>query len=165
MSSRAAFVRFSNHGVAVQALDEMNGYKLKGYSLIINPGIQRSSKVSKDAVEPAEKKENIATPKSALENKDLSTVNRIKQTSPSTQTQTVASAENWEAEAGLLSPKAGAGKDKFFGSQENLAVYVFQMDGGYPIHVSNFPPGTNQVRGSEVQINVVILTIPRHSSL
>ena len=161
MSSRAAFVRFSNRGVAVQALDEMNGYKLKGYNLIINPGIQ----VSKDAVEPVERKENIATPKSALENKDLSTVNSIKQTSPSTQTQTVASAENWEAEGGLLSPKAGAGKDKFFGSQENLAAYVFQMDGGFPIHVSNFPPGTSQVRGSEFQINVVILTIPQHSSL
>ena len=142
-------MRFSNHGVAIQALDEMNGYKLKGYSLIINPGIERSSKASKDAVEPAEKKENIATSKSALENKDLSNVNSIKQTSPSTQTQTVASAENWETEGGLLSPKAGAVKDKFFGSQENLAPYIFQMDGGYPIHVSNFPAGTSQVRGLE----------------
>ena len=147
-------MRFSNHAVAVQALDEMNGYKLKGFSLLINPGIERSSKVSKDAVETAKKKKNIQASESTLENKELTTVNSIKSTSPSTEAKTIASAENWETDGGLLSPKADALKDKFFGSQENLAAHIFHMDGGYPIHVSNFPAGTSQVRGLETQVKI-----------
>ena len=124
----------------------MDGFNLKGFSLIINPATERLSKVSKDDTELAKKKEKAADLKSTLENKELTSVNSIKSTSPLTKCQpsTVVPAERWDSDTGLRIPKAQADGEAFF-SQEEFAGRVFKMNNGYPIHVSNFPAGTNQV--------------------
>ena len=147
-SPRVAFVRFSTYGDAVKVLRDMDGFNFQGFSLIINPAIERNGKASKDGKkqskqDSAKKKANSATAK------------RIEDKSPpknELQTVQIASAEDWETDGGLLSPKSDvAGKNKFFG-MENLAGCISKMNGGYPIHVSNFPRGTAQVSGSQKQM-------------
>ena len=152
--SRAAFVRFSNHTDAVTALSEMDGYNLQGFSLIINPDNERPTKASKAGgeeckVEATKKKENNflnETSNSVMENKEVNSGKSMKNpsTSRKVETKTVAAAENWESEGKLWSPKSESANNKFFG-QDNLAENVFKMNCGYPIHVSNFPPGSSQV--------------------
>lgn len=124
----------------------MDGYSLRGFSLIINSVTERLSKVSKDDTELAKKKVKAADSKSTLENKELTPVNSIKSTSPQTKchSSTVVPADNWHSDTGVRTPKAQADGDTFF-NQEELAGRVFKMNRGYPIHVSNFPAGTNQV--------------------
>ena len=147
-SPRVAFVRFSTYGDALKVLRDMDGFNFQGFSLIINPAIERNGKASKDGKkqskqDSAKKKANSA-PAKHIEDKSP----------PKNELQTVqiASSEDWETDGGLVSPKSDvAGKNKFFG-MENLAGCISKMNGGYPIHVSNFPPGTAQVSGSQKQM-------------
>lgn len=57
---------------------------------------------------------------------------------------TVANPENWEQDGGW----GKAARDMIIG-KEDLESCVVKMDGGYPIHVSNFPEGTCQVKGAK----------------
>ena len=43
-------------------------------------------------------------------------------------------------------PKIEANENEKFFNQDNLVNCVCKEDGSYPIHVSNFPAGTTQVR-------------------
>ena len=133
--SRVAFVRFSKAEDAFKALDEMDGFNFKGNSLIVNPAVQESAKGGKKPMELAKKKkENRTTLKK--ENVELASV-KNETTALTLNKQTSIPAENWEKEGGL---------SKAAGSQDELESYVVESLGGYPIHVSNFPAGTGQVR-------------------
>lgn len=126
----------------------MDGFNFRGFSLIINPAVERNGKASKDA--KGQSKQDLAKKKA-----NSATAKHIKDKSPpknELQTVQIASSEDWETDGGLVSPKSDvAGKNKFF-SLENLAGCISKMNGGYPIHVSNFPPGTAQVSGLQKQI-------------
>ena len=136
----------------------MDGFNFQGFSLIINPAIKRNNKASKDAKvqskqDSAKKKANSAAAKS-IEDKSP----------PKNELQTVhiASSEDWETVGGLLSPKSdAAGGNKSF-RVENLAGCKRKSYGGYPIYVSNFPPGTAQVSGSRKQNTVKPAPIRDH---
>lgn len=152
--SRAAFVRFSNFTDADKALSEMDGHNLQGFSLIVNPGIERTAKVGKDVkeepkVDRTKKKDSTVFTNRAVDNKELSPGNSMKTASPSPkyETQTVVPAENWETDGGLSPPKMATDKNNKFFGQEKLAacVHVNKMERCHSIHVSNFPPGTGQV--------------------
>lgn len=125
----------------------MDGFNFQGFSLIINPAIERNGKASKDAKKQSKKK--------AKKRANSATAKSIEDKSPpknELQTVQIASSEDWETDGGLLSPKSDvAGKNKFFGV-ESSAGCISKMNDGYPIHVSNFPPGTAQVSGSQKQI-------------
>lgn len=157
LSFRIAFVRFSNYVDAVRALSDMDGYNLRGAKLIINPAsvrlTQQNAKGGKDKKEESKmsrvKKNRNKPMTNGLVDKD-SVVTELKpgtsfnNSLPSPEEmKTAFSEESWETDGGLL-PKMVANK-KFF-NQNNFVTCVNKEDGFYPIHVSNFPTGTTQVR-------------------
>ena len=151
-SPRVAFVRFSTYGDALKVLRDMDGFNFQGFSLIINPAIERNGKASEDAKKQSKQ---YSAKKKAKKRANSATAKSIEDKSPpknELQTVQIASSEDWETDGGLLSPKSDvAGKNKFFGV-ENSAGCISKMNDGYPIYVSNFPPGTAQVSGSQKQI-------------
>lgn len=158
-SFRVGFVRFSNYADAVRALGEMDGYNLRGFSLIVNPATQRGTlQNTKDSKGKKEDSKDRGTKK----NKNTAMVNGIENNktlvkdtklgssihsslSSPKENRTVVQAESWETD-GWLSPKTPpAGNMKFF-SQDDIASRVHEEDGSYAVHVSNFPVGTTKVK-------------------
>lgn len=153
-------MRFSNYADAVQALGEKDGYNLRGCSLIINPAYERGTlknmKDSKDKKEGSKdrgtKRNKNTTMVNGIEN-NKTFVNKVAKpgstmdsslSSPK-ENRTVAQAESWETD-GWLSPKTPPAENMKFFSQDDVASCVNEEDGSYPVHVSNFPVGTTQVK-------------------
>ena len=166
-------MRFSNYADAVRALRDMNGYNLRGSTLRINPGIERNSqqnaKVSKDRkgelplkVDMAKRNKSTVITNGFVDKNavvtELKPGSSINMNSPLPKE--MKKVENWET-GSELSPKMFAGENKKFFSQDNFDSCVYKEDGGYPIHVSNFPSGTMQVKLQmeidEIHVHVIIL--------
>lgn len=152
-------MRFSNHADAVRALSDMDGYSLRGVILTVNPGTERTAqqnaKVSKD-------KKDDSKGDGATKNKTTTVVNGfvdnravVKEVKPGSskdstlpspqESKTVAQVESWKTD-GRLSPKTQTVEKKKFFSQDNYGDCINAEGGSYPIHVSNFPVGTTQVK-------------------
>lgn len=158
-SFRIAFVRFSNYADAVQALSDMDGYSLRGTILKINPASERNAqqnaKGSKDKKEESKmdrvnKNRNKAMTNGFVDKEavvtELKLGSSLNNSLPSPkEMKTALSEECWEIDGGL-SPKMVAKENGKFFNQDNFVTRVNKEDGFYPIHVSNFPAGTTQVR-------------------
>lgn len=158
---RVAFLRFSKHADAVQAMSDMNGYKLRGSVLKINPatgyGSVQNAKSTKDRKEETKidtkkklSKNSLITNGFASEDAFVTelrpsrSVNDKSPLSSPRELKTVLSEESWETESALL-PKITAEEKKKIYKQENSAISICKEIGGYPIHVSNFQAGMTQV--------------------
>ena len=144
---------------AVRALSEMDGYSLRGVLLEINPATerlsQRNAKGGKDKKDESKmgrvNKNRNKTMTSGFVDKEavvteLKPGSSLNNSLPSPkETKTVLSEESWEID-GVLSPKMVAKENEKFFNQDDFVTCVNKEDGFYPIHVSNFPAGTTQVR-------------------
>ena len=139
---RIAFARFSNHQDAVAALKEVDGFNLKGCTLIVSPEIKQQAQAQQKLKGSAAKKqENERTFKKESE---LSTSGKNDNGPLPLMRLNVANPENWEQDGGCDK----VARDKIIG-KEDLESCVVKVNDGYPIHVSNFPAGTNQVKGAK----------------
>ncbi|PFX30902.1 Multiple RNA-binding domain-containing protein 1 [Stylophora pistillata] len=155
-----AFLRFSKHADAVQAMSDMNGYKLRGSVLKINPATEHGSVQNAKSSKERKEETKIDTKKQLNKNSliingfasedavvtELRPSSSVKDKSPLSspkELKTVLSEESWETESALL-PKITAEEKKKIYKQENSAISVCKEIGGYPIHVSNFPAGMTQ---------------------
>lgn len=160
MSFRIAFVRFSNYADAVRALSDMDGYILRGAILEINPATERlaqqNAKGGKDKKNESKmgrvNKNRNKTMTNGLVDKeaivtDLKRGSSLNSSLPSPkERKTALSEESWEIDGGLSPKIAEANETEKFFNQDNLVPCVYKVEGFYPIHVSNFPAGTTQVR-------------------
>ena len=152
---RIAFLRFSEHADAVQAMSDLNGYKLRDSVLKINPAIIRNSVQNAKLMKDRKEQSKIDTKKSVTTNGFVSEDAVVTQPSSSVpyrsplslprEMKTVLSVESWETES-ALSPTRTAGEKKKMYGQENSVIAMIKENRGYPIHVSNFPAGTTQVQ-------------------
>ena len=158
-SFRIAFVRFSNYADAARALADMDGYSLRGAILKMNPATERvaqqNSKGGKDKKDESKmgrvnKKRNKTMTNGFADKEavvtELKPGSSFNNSLPSPkEMKTALSEESWEIDGGL-SPKTRAkGNEEIF-NKDNFVTSVHNVDGFYPIHVSNFPAGTTQVR-------------------
>lgn len=168
-SNRIAFLRFSKHADAVQAMSDLNGYKLRDSVLNINPAIIRNSVQNAKLMKDRKEQPKIDTKNSVTTNGFVSEDAVVTEPSSSVpyrsplslprEMKTVLSEESWETES-ALSPTRTAGEKKKMYGQENSVIAMIKENRGYPIHVSNFPAGTTQeslkqifsVHGKVVQI-------------
>ena len=153
-------MRFSNYADAVRALSDMDGYSLRGALLQINPATERMTqqiaKGGKDKKDESKmgrvNKNRNKTMTNGLVDKEA-VVTKLKPGSslnsslPSPkERKTALLEENWEIDGGL-SPKIEANEIEKFFNQDNLVPCGYNdLEGFYPIHVSNFPARTTQVR-------------------
>lgn len=152
-------MRFSNYADAVRALSDMDGYSLRGVMLKMNPATERMSqqnakggKDKKDESKMGRANKNRAkTMINGFVDKEaviaeLKPGSSLNNSLPSPkEMKTPLSEESWETDGGL-SPKLVVGENEKFFNQDNFDTCVYKEDGFYPIHVSNFPAGTTQVR-------------------
>ena len=156
LSPRVAIVRFSQYGDAVKALHEMNGFILQGFKLIVKAGIEKKAQVNKnmDSINSDLKKENeVAKSCDAVENRRINLSNdqgKPMQANPN-EADIRLSVENWETDIHSSSLKNRTDTDMLALYEER---YIKKEDGGYPIHVSNFPAGTTEVIASVMSIYV-----------
>ena len=139
---RIALARFSDHQGAVAALKEVDGFNLKGCSLKVTPAIKQPAQAQQKLKGSAMKiQENERTFKKESE---LSTSGKNDNGPLPLMRLAVANPENWEQDGGWDK----VARDKLIG-KEDLESCVVKINNGYPIHVSNFPAGTNQVKGAK----------------
>ena len=152
-------MRFSNYADAVRALSDVDSYNLRGAILKISPATERiaqqnakGGKVKKDESKMGRVNKNRnKTMTNGLVDKEavvteLKPGSSLNSSLPSPkEMKTAPSEESWEVD-GELSPKMIAKENKRCFNQDNFVTCIYKEDGLYPIHVSNFPAGTTQVR-------------------
>jgi len=151
----------------------MDGYSLRGAILKINPATERlaqqNSKGGKDKKDESKMGRVNKNRNKTMTNGIVDKVAVVTELKPGSsfnnslpslkEMKTALSEESWEIDGGLSPKTVAKGNEEIF-NKDNFVTSVHNEDGVYPIHVSNFPAGTTQVR-----LQLITLLLVRDPSL